>query len=331
MTGLRVGLLGAGMVAEYHIEGWRRCPDARIVGVADPDRVRATARAAEAGVEAFRSLSEMRQACALDAVDIVAPPAAHAALIDEAIAAGFHVQCQKPLAPSYDEAHAIVSKLPPAPRVMLHENWRWRAPYRALKAGLLSGEIARPDNFAMRVESAGLIAQPDGTYPALERQAFFSTLDRFVVIEVLVHHLDVLSFLLGPIEIRSAELRRRCAAIRGEDYAHIELTAGGIPGTLTGDFCLPAAQGRPSDNLTFEGRESVQMREWTLTKEGRQLCAVDPTEGYLGSYASAIAHFAKALAKDAPFETPASRGLELLNLVEAVYAKAGTVKEVGHG
>jgi len=167
--------------------------------------------------------------------------------------------------------------------------------------------------------------------PALERQAFFSALDRFLVIEVLVHHLDVLSFLLGPIEILTAELRQRCDAIRAEDFAHIELSSGGTPGVLTGDFCMPGLPERPTDTLVFEGCDRVEVQGWTLTKDGRPLSSVEPTVGYLDSYATTIAHFAEALIEDEPFETPASHGLDLLHLIETIYAKAGTVEDVTYG
>ncbi|MCR9121773.1 MAG: Gfo/Idh/MocA family oxidoreductase [Phyllobacteriaceae bacterium] len=330
MTGLNVGLVGAGMVAEFHIEGWRRCPSAHIVGIADPDLSQAAARADQAGVKAFPSLSDMRKACSLDAVDIVAPPIAHAALIGEAVATGLHVLCQKPLAPSFDAARAIVSDLPGSPRVMIHENWRWRAPYRALKAGLRSGAIAMPDRFAFSVESCGLIARDDGTYPALERQAFFASLDRFLVIELLVHHLDVLSFLLGPIAVNGARLCRRCPAVRAEDGAMIHLSAGGVPGVLTGDFCKPGAPERPTDHLVFEGDDRVEVQGWSAKRNRQLLASVDPVEGYLDSYARAIAHFVEALAEDKPFETPASTGVDLLELVETVYAKAGPIDERAH-
>ncbi len=322
MTDLRIGLVGAGMVAEYHIEGWRCCSGARIVGIADPNSTHASARAAEAGVEAFGSLSDMLRTCRLDVVDIVTPPATHTVLIKQALAAGLHVLCQKPLAPTLEEALAIVSGLPPAPRVMVHENWRWRAPYRALKANLQSGDIGKPDGFTFRVESSGLIARPNGTFPALERQAFFATLDRFLVIEVLVHHLDVLSFLLGPVEVRHARLRRRCQAIRAEDYAHIELTAGGVPGVLTGDFCKPEAPERPCDILTFEGVEHAAVHEWALTKNGQRLTTADPVEGYADSYVQTIAHFARCLRSGEPFETPPTQALQVLTAVERIYAIA---------
>ncbi|MBP0651057.1 Gfo/Idh/MocA family oxidoreductase, partial [Mycobacterium tuberculosis] len=43
---LRVGVVGAGWVTAYHLAGWQRLAGAaRVVGIADPDRARAEARA----------------------------------------------------------------------------------------------------------------------------------------------------------------------------------------------------------------------------------------------------------------------------------------------
>ena len=322
---LRVGLVGAGMVAAHHVAAWEKCPGAELVAIADQDEDRARARALGVpGCAAYPSLGAMLRETAIDAVDIATPAPTHADLVRQARAAGLAVLCQKPLTPDLASAQMLVGDLVGGPRVMLHENWRWRGPYQHLGRLLGSGELPRPGWFEMRVESAGLLPNAEGTLPALERQPFFATLPRFLVHEVLGHHLDTLGFLFGPVEIASAHLFRRCAAVRAEDRAEITLSAGGIPGRLIGDFCTPGAPPLPRDRLTLDGRRVLD--DWTLTLPRRAPHAFDRASGYQGSYDATIAHFVRALAEGTPFATPVERGAVLLGLVDRVYDLAGAIE-----
>ncbi len=319
MADLRVGLIGAGMVSQYHLAGWADCPGARVVAIADPNPARATARAASLGLPVYASLAEMRAAERLDAVDIVAPVGAHGALISEVVAAGLPVMCQKPLMPDAAAARRLLSGLPATARVMVHENWRWRRPYRLLKSALDDGRVANPGCFEMQVESSGLLPDALGHYPALVRQPFFADMDRLIVFELLIHHLDTLQFLFGPIEIVSATLAHRCPAVRGEDRAEIELRAGGVPGRLTGDFCVPSRPAMPEDRLRLDGNGGTCVTGWALKIPGTPVDAIDPHVGYQKSYTATIRHFVTCAKRGMPFETPAIDGERLLDIVEAIY------------
>lgn len=320
MTDLRIGLVGAGMVAGHHLAAWAACAGARIVGVADPDPSRAAARAAEAGVPAFASLEAMRSVLRLDAVDIAAPVPGHAALVMEAAEAGLPALCQKPLCPTGDEARALVRALPSGARVMVHENWRWRPTYRALRAEL--DHMPRPSSFEMRVESSGLLPAPDGTLPALVRQPFFAGMPRLLVLEILIHHLDTLTFLLGPVEIVAARIERRCPAVLGEDKAEIGLTAGGVPGRLTGDLMVSGAPAMPVDRLSLDGPVPARIDDWSLQVGAAAPRHWDAAAGYEASYRGAVEHFTARLTDGGEFETPIGAGLAQLDAVESVYALA---------
>ena len=189
---LRVGLVGAGMVAEHHVRAWKASAGGELIAVCDPDPARASSRAALFGGRSYLDLDEMLASEPLDALDIIAPASLHVPLILAGTDRNLAVMCQKPLAPTAAEASVLMDRLPAGARVMVHENWRWRAPYRALADALALGQVQPVVGFDFRVASSGLLRDADGRYPALERQPFFARLDRFLVIEVLVHHLDTL-------------------------------------------------------------------------------------------------------------------------------------------
>ncbi|MDE0590027.1 Gfo/Idh/MocA family oxidoreductase [Halocynthiibacter sp. C4] len=316
-------MIGAGMVSQYHVQGWLDCPEAQLVAIADPDIEKARDRATKvAGASAHTSLEEMVAKCNLDAVDIVAPPAAHAALISRAQAAGLHAICQKPLAPNADIAKQIMENKNSSLRSMVHENWRWRHPYRALKAALDRKKVSVPNSFEFRVESSGLVRNENGIYPALERQPFFTSMQRLLVFELLIHHLDTLSFLFGDIKIRSAQLHHQSGVVPGEDGAEILLSAGGIEGKLIGSFCAPDAPPMPRDRLFLNNSDTPIIDGWSMKLPNEQKRSWDEHVAYQDSYSDTIRHFRHCIGTGERFETEIQDAVVLQSAIEQIYEYA---------
>ncbi len=98
---LKVGIIGAGVIARgHHVAAFRKRPD-RIVlaAVCDPARDLALALAAEAGGNAaiFADHREMLSAASIDAVIIATPHHLHAQLAEDCVLAGKPVLVEKPL------------------------------------------------------------------------------------------------------------------------------------------------------------------------------------------------------------------------------------------
>lgn len=106
-TRLRVGLVGAGYISEFHARAVKRVPNARIVGVADVVTSRAAGLAAQFGVsDVFPTMEAMIKE-GIDVIHILTPPETHAQLAIAALKNGCHVLVEKPLAMSVEEVDAI--------------------------------------------------------------------------------------------------------------------------------------------------------------------------------------------------------------------------------
>ncbi|MBA4170378.1 MAG: Gfo/Idh/MocA family oxidoreductase [Chloroflexi bacterium] len=326
-TPITVAIAGAGMVTGHHMPAWTSDPRVRVIGICDRDIDKARSRAAEFDIPAvFDGVDRMLDALRPDALDIALPPAAHGIALRAAAERGIAALCQKPLAPTLEEAQALAMELAGGPRVMVHENWRWRAHYRVLKDWLKRGALGSPVTFALNVMGSGLVRRPDGRVPALERQPFFADLDRFLVIEVLVHHLDTLAFLFGPVEIAGARLSVRAGTIAAEDTAVIALVAGGVAGTVTATAAAGGEPPLPNDRLLVHGTHaSALLDDWTLRCSDPEIAehVGSYDEGYPAAYAAAIRHFVDCLESGTPFETGMREGIAALRAVEAVYAHNG--------
>jgi len=106
-TYLRVGLVGAGYISEFHARAVRRVPNARIVGIADVVNSRARALAARFSIAKVFPTMEALIAEGVDVIHILTPPATHAPLAIAALQNGCHVLVEKPLATNAEEVDRI--------------------------------------------------------------------------------------------------------------------------------------------------------------------------------------------------------------------------------
>jgi predicted dehydrogenase len=325
---LRVGMIGAGMVSQHHMLAWQKlAPEAAIVAIADPVPDNLARRAETFGVKAtYANAAAMLETETLDAIDIAAPREFHAALVHLGLAHGVAVLCQKPLAPTLAEAEELVSTTT-GKRLMVHENWRFRQYYRDAARWLANGTIGTVHQCTMTLLTSGLLPDADGVRAALVRQPFFKTERRLIVNEVLIHHLDTLRVLLGPLQVVAARVGQICQEIAGEDNALISLAASsGAAAILLGNLAAAGAPASQADDLLVIGDAgTIRLRGNRLERFSAAPEAIeyDMAACYQGSYDATIAHFADCLRSGAAFETTPEDNLHTLRLVEDTYRLAG--------
>jgi len=325
----RLGIIGAGWVTAYHLPAWRRLAEqVDLVAIADPSLANARKRADAFGIgKVFESAGAMLDGAELDIVDICAPREVHAELVELAASRGLDILCQKPLATTLPKAEALLAGLPGPSRLMVHENWRFRAWYRELKAWLDAGLAGTIRQVRLDFLSSGMIPGADGLRPALVRQPFFARQPRLLVMEVLIHQLDTLRFLLGEMDVVAARLGRSNDDIVAEDFAAITLRrrADDLLVHVTGNLAVPGASPSPRDQLRLIGSMgTLELDGNVLTSAGAMVRqqTFDADAVYQGSYDAAIAHFIHCLDSGDAFETAPQDNLETLALVEAIYALA---------
>ena len=96
----------------------------------------------------------------------------------------------------------------------VHENFRFQTPMLKLKAALASGEIGEP-NWARISFRTG--------YDLYRTQPYFYTEERFILLDLGVHTLDMARVLLGEVERVYCETQRRNPKVRAEDTATVIL------------------------------------------------------------------------------------------------------------
>ena len=330
----RVALAGAGWVAPHHLKAWHKLRDrAFVVAIADPNVELARERAGAFGVPAaYASVEEMLDRERLDVLDVASTRETHASNCLLAADRGISILCQKPLAPTLAEGEALIAAVGNRVRLMVHENWRFRPHYRRVGEWLRDGFIGEIRAVTMALLTSGLIPDASGRAPAIERQPVFATLDRLLVMEVLIHHIDTLRFLLGPLALADASIGRRSSLVRGEDHASISMTTdAGAPVSLVGDLMAPGHPAAQRDRLEIIGSTGTILLEADRLHINRGVeieadVAIDLDANYAESYLAAITHYLDRLDDGEPFETSPQDNLQTLQIVEAVYREAERVQ-----
>jgi predicted dehydrogenase len=334
MTALRFAALGTGFWARFQLSAWREVGGVECVALYNRTRAKAEALAAEMGVPAvYDDAEELLRRERLDFVDVITDPGTHERFVTLAARRVPSVICQKPMAEDLPAAERMISACRLSGTTLyVHENWRWQAPIRALKAVLDGGSLGQV--FRARIEMVS-------GFDLFGNQPFLKTLERFVLADMGPHVLDTTRFLFGEVESLACHTSRARPDIRGEDVATVFLkTRGGATVVVSLGYAgTPLERERFPETFVFaEGdRGSVELGPdyWlrTTTAEGTLARRVPPPRfpwadpRYDVVHASGVpcnANLLRALRGEGPAETTAEDNLKTLRLVFAAYDAAAS-------
>lgn len=106
---IKIGVIGAGAFAGYHLLGLQQVECADVVAICDKDIERAKARAEMIGIDTvYEDYHELLAREDIDAVTLPLPDQIHRQITVDALKAGKHVLCEKPMALNLDDCKAMV-------------------------------------------------------------------------------------------------------------------------------------------------------------------------------------------------------------------------------
>lgn len=227
---VRLAIIGTGGMANMHAQEFRKVPGVVLAAVCDVDLDRARAFAAghepEAGV--FTDFGELLRQASVDAVSIVAPDAFHTPLSLQALAAGKHVLCEKPLATNYADARRMARAAAKAGVVNM-VNFSYRNAAAVQKAAQLVtagrlGEIVHVEASYLQSWLTSKVWGDWKTSPTWLWRLSSKHGSRGVLGDIGVHILDFASFPVGPIRSVQARLKT-FTALKGRRQGEYPLDA----------------------------------------------------------------------------------------------------------
>lgn len=201
---LKIAIIGTGNISHNHIQGYLEFTDrCQIVALVDIYPEKAEEKKRHYGLtnaKVYASHEEILGDTEIDVFDVCTPPYVHAEISINALNAGKHVLCEKPMAASLQECDAMISAAKESGKTLsiIAQN-RFTDAFWRLKKVLDSGETgkvchAQVDSFWWRGHSYYDLWWR-GTW---EKEAGGCTLNH------AVHHIDAIQWMLGfPSEVVS--------------------------------------------------------------------------------------------------------------------------------
>ncbi|EAW07692.1 Gfo/Idh/MocA family protein [Aspergillus clavatus NRRL 1] len=204
---LRVIVVGAGLIGPRHAQSVISNPSTELVALIDPAPSAATV-AAQLQTTHFPSIASMLEAIPKpDAAIVCTPNHTHVPVTQELLASGIHVLVEKPVSESIESGHALLAfaKRPEHAhlKLLVGHHRRFNPYVLKTKQILDSGALGTP----IAINGLWTLFKPDSYFaaPGDWRRARASG---GVIPINLVHDIDLLHHLFGPIERIHAEKTR---------------------------------------------------------------------------------------------------------------------------
>jgi UDP-N-acetyl-2-amino-2-deoxyglucuronate dehydrogenase len=209
------GIVGAGLIADFHAKAIQNIKNARLVGICGTNQDKARKLAEKYNCKIYGSYSEMLHSDEIEIVTIATPSGAHTDPVIEAAQCGKHVICEKPLEITLDridkmiEAHDIAGT-----KLGGIFNYRYHDTLGHLKAAVDNGRF-------------GTITFASVEVPWWRNEGYYKDswhgtqkLDGGgALMNQAIHMIDMLQYLMGPVDSLQAYTATLGHSIEVEDTA----------------------------------------------------------------------------------------------------------------
>ncbi len=194
MKKLGIGIIGSGGIAQScHMPGYASIPDkCEIVAVADANEETAKAAAEKFGVgKIFIDYKDLLALPEVDAVSVATPNAFHKQPTIDALRAGKHVLCEKPMAMNGNECREMIcAQMESGKLLQIALQWRFGGAVKFMRQFIDSGQMG--DIYYARAMALRRRGVPGwGVFIDKEKQGGGPLID------IGVHILDLTLFLMG--------------------------------------------------------------------------------------------------------------------------------------
>ncbi len=194
---VKYACIGGGAIAQRrHLPEGHANPKSTIVAIADPVEDRVEQLATQYNAKPYTDYQVMLEACDCDAVIVAGPNKLHAPMSIEALKAGRHVLCEKPMATDRDEAKAMLAAAKDAGKyLMIGMNQRLMPPHAKAKEILDTGKLGKVLSFETTFKHPG----PDGWSIDGAKSWFFKKDAAVMGVtgDLGIHKADLMGYLLG--------------------------------------------------------------------------------------------------------------------------------------
>lgn len=300
-----IAIVGTGVIGPRHAASVAKAREAELHCFVDP-APHAQAIADNFGVELFSSIQHMLDSGRRpDAALICTPNKTHVALSVELLQHGIHVLVEKPISTTIDDGRRLLQVAQISQCQLLVGHHRRFNPYiTATKRVLDEGAIGK----AIAVSGTWALRKPDSYFqPPTEWRTAAQSGGGPVLIN-LVHEIDILSYLFGPITRVHAEQTMSQRGFEVEEGAAILLRfASGLVGTFILSDCTPSPhnfEGGTGENpiIPQSGLDFYRIFGSEGTLSVGDMKAVKHARGEASDWSSRFEHSQIEVGTEVPFD-----------------------------
>ncbi|SRR6266511_982994 len=334
---LRIAVVGGG-IGTFHIEAYKSLPDQYdLVAICDIDRAKAQQVAANHGIPRVTTdIAELCRMADLDVIDICTPPHLHFVQVQQALAAGKHAICEKPLVDSLKAVdELIVVEAQSGRRVMPIFQYRFGHGLQKLK--FLVAEGLAGTAYLSTVETAW---RRRAEYYAVQWRGKWATELGGTLLSHAIHSHDMLCYVVGPIKRVFARTATRVNPIEVEDCASVALemadgSLASLAATLGSSveitrhrFCFSNLVAESNTRAYSNSGEPWEFKGDTPELEARIAAALERFEPLPEGFAGQFYRFYQALQNGAEPPVTLADARAALELVTAMYYSSQTGEDV---
>jgi len=333
----RVALVGCGRISKNHFDALGKIEGLTLAAVADIDRERARSAGETYGVPWFSSLNDMLADGNFDVVAICTPSGLHSANGVAIARAGKHVVCEKPMAISLEQADTLVQACDDAGvQLFVVKQNRLNPPIQLLRRAVDKGRFGRIylANVTVRWQ------RPQEYYDAEPWRGTWE-FDGGAIMNQASHYVDLIQWLVGPVESVMAKTATQARRIEAEDsgigilkfrsgaLGVIEVNVLTYPRNLEGSITILGEKG----SVKIGGTAVNRVEHWIFAEYDDDDKLVEGANtnppnvygfGHEGYYRNVLA----VLRGEAKPETDGRAGRKSLELILGIYESAKTGRDV---
>lgn len=333
----RVALVGCGRISKNHFEAIEQIDGLALAAVCDVDPERAAQAGAQGNVPHYSSYEKMLKESKADIVTIATPSGLHAEQGVAAALAGKHVVMEKPMAISLTGADALVHACDKAGvKLFVVKQNRLNLPVQLLKRAVDRNRFGRIYMASCTVHWA----RPQEYYDQAPWRGTWE-FDGGAFMNQASHYVDLIQWLMGPVEsvmAKTATLARRIETedtgvailkFRSGALGTIQVTMLAYPRNLEGSITILGEKG----SAKIGGTAVNKIEHWQFAEyddDDKEIAAADTNPpnvyglGHQGYYRNVLA----VLRGEAKPDTDGRAGRKSLELILGIYESAKTGREV---
>jgi UDP-N-acetyl-2-amino-2-deoxyglucuronate dehydrogenase len=334
---IRVALVGCGRISRNHFESIERVDGLELVAVCDIVEARAREAGEQYKVPWFVSLEAMLAEVSSDAVVIATPSGLHPAHGMIAARAGRHVIAEKPMAISLAAADALVQACDDnGVKLFVVKQNRLNPPIQLLKRAIDRGRFGRIYMANCTVHWT----RPQEYYDQAPWRGTWE-FDGGAFMNQASHYVDLMQWLVGPVEsvmAKTATLARRIEAedtgiavvkFRSGALATIEVTMLTFPRNLEGSITILGEKG----TVKIGGTAVNKVEHWSFSEYDDddklvEQASTNPPTVYGFGHEAYYRNVLAVLRGEARPDTDGRAGRKSLELILAIYESARTGRDV---